>query len=107
MFIVPSEATVRISTCVPLVAICYGNRNPVEVGGGIDCDLEIAYWEIADDEFDWEVRSVCFDGPNPLYVTPETDKAMWEIIGRGVKADDKYLNEKVCEAIHYDISMGR
>lgn len=94
MQIRPAEFQMNIQWTLP---ICVRSVEPV-VGEtlihvhDLDADLTIAYWEVEDRDFEWEVRDAVIDG---ITITKHTDPAMWALIKRGVNRHWEQIHEAV------------
>lgn len=65
----------------------------------LDATLEIAYWEVEDRDYEWEIRSAEIDG---LTVDETTDAAMWSIVMRGVTFHHTKIHEHVNDIIRFE-----
>lgn len=103
MQIHPSECQLSIEWTLP---ICVRSTEPV-IGQtlthvhDLDAKLSIAYWEVEDRDYEWEVRDAEIDG---ITVTAQTDPAMWAIVKRAVEFHGGKIHEHVNELIRCDVS---
>lgn len=93
-----SECQLTIEWTLP---ICVRSVEPV-IGEtfthvhDLDADLTIAYWEVEDRDYEWEVRDAEIDG---ITVTEQSDKVMWALVQRAVKFHGDKIHEHVNDLI--------
>ena len=96
---------VSLATSVPLIGKT--RKGPTELAE-VECRLQVAYWAGAEDGlYDWEIESICIDGPTPVYVTEETDPDLWRVLARSLNMNNKALDKEVQERIDADIEWSR